>query len=241
MARTTATNFTGVLQFPYATAGTDLFKKEDVQTLAQAVDQHDHSSGKGLVVSAASIPAGAIDGSKITDNTITSAKIQDLTIATADIANSAITSAKILDGTIVGGDIAPATLTADKLSLTFSVQTMGGDVILNPQATWVTLVSYAAAAGTWLILATVEFLSAGGACIAAAQVSGATGGFVTGADVQVEGNSIYRSVTIMTVVTSGADTWRLQGQASVANVYAKGAGATPGLSTSTRLAMVRIG
>jgi hypothetical protein len=50
MARTNATNFAGALQFPYATAATDLFKKEDIQTLAQAVDQHDHSTGKGLAL-----------------------------------------------------------------------------------------------------------------------------------------------------------------------------------------------
>jgi predicted TIM-barrel enzyme len=56
MARTTATNFSGGLQFPYATAGTDAFKKEDVQTLAQAVDQHDHSTGKGLILPVAAIP-----------------------------------------------------------------------------------------------------------------------------------------------------------------------------------------
>src|SRR5215471_7015534 len=60
MARLTATNFSGALQFPYATAATDLFKKEDVQTLALAVDQHDHSGGKGLGVSGGSIKT-AID------------------------------------------------------------------------------------------------------------------------------------------------------------------------------------
>lgn len=53
MARTNATNFTGGLQFPYATAATDVFHKEDIQTLAQAVDQHDHTTGKGLAVAAA--------------------------------------------------------------------------------------------------------------------------------------------------------------------------------------------
>jgi hypothetical protein len=57
MARQNATNFTGGLQFPYATAATDLFKKEDVQTLALAVDQHDHTAGKGLSVAPA---AGSI-------------------------------------------------------------------------------------------------------------------------------------------------------------------------------------
>jgi hypothetical protein len=95
MARQNATNFTGPLQFPYATAGTDIFRKEDVQTLAQAVDQHDHSSGKGLVVNTASIPAGAINGSQITDATITSAKIADGTIVAADIADASITNAKL--------------------------------------------------------------------------------------------------------------------------------------------------
>jgi hypothetical protein len=50
MARLTATNFTAPLQFPYATAGTDLFLKEDVQVLAQAVDQHTHAAGKGAKV-----------------------------------------------------------------------------------------------------------------------------------------------------------------------------------------------
>ena len=50
MARTVATNFSGALQYPYATSATDVFKKEDIQTLALAVDQHDHTAGKGLSV-----------------------------------------------------------------------------------------------------------------------------------------------------------------------------------------------
>jgi hypothetical protein len=78
MARTNATNFTGPLQFPYATAGTDIFRKEDVQTLALAVDGHDHSAGKGLTLPASALPL------------ITSAMIADGTIATADIANGAV-------------------------------------------------------------------------------------------------------------------------------------------------------
>jgi len=85
MTRTTATNFTAPLQFPYATAGTDVFMKEDVQVLAQAVDQHNHTSGKGLPMAAGSIPNG----------TITSAMIADGTIATADLANAAVTNAKL--------------------------------------------------------------------------------------------------------------------------------------------------
>jgi hypothetical protein len=99
MARTVASNFTGGLQFPYATTAADIFKKEDVQTLALAVDQHTHGTGLGAALApltAASIPNGLI----------TSAMIADGTIVTADIADGQITSAKIVDGTITTADLA---------------------------------------------------------------------------------------------------------------------------------------
>jgi hypothetical protein len=102
MARLVATNFTGGLQFPYATAAADLFHKEDVQTLALAVDGHDHTAGKGLPVV---LTAGSIPGSAIQDGTITSAKIADGTIVGADIADGAITGTKILDGSIGSADL----------------------------------------------------------------------------------------------------------------------------------------
>jgi hypothetical protein len=105
MARTDATNFAPPLQFPYATAATDLFKKEDVQVLAQAVDQHDHTAGKGLA-----LPAGSISGGMIADGSITSVKIADGTIATGDLADGAVTSAKVLDGTLVATDLAAGSI-----------------------------------------------------------------------------------------------------------------------------------
>ena len=80
MARVNAANFAGGLQFPYATAPADLFKKEDIQVLAQAVDQHTHAPGLGLPLAAGAIPNGSI----------TSAMIADGTIATADIAANAV-------------------------------------------------------------------------------------------------------------------------------------------------------
>jgi hypothetical protein len=105
MTRQNATNFSGGLQFPYATAGTDLFMKEDVQVLAQAVDQHNHTSGKGLALAAGAIPNGTITSAMIADGTITgtdiatgtitTTQIQDGTIATADLANQAVTNAKL--------------------------------------------------------------------------------------------------------------------------------------------------
>jgi hypothetical protein len=105
MTRTTATNFTGVNQFPKADAATDLFKKEDVQVLALAVDAHDHTAGKGLPMTAGAIPNG----------TITSAMIADLGVATGDLADGAVTSAKIADGTIATVDLANNAVTNAKL------------------------------------------------------------------------------------------------------------------------------
>jgi hypothetical protein len=111
MARLSATNYT-TQPFTYATAATDLFKKEDVQVLAQAVDTHDHSTGKGLNITPA---AGSIPVSALPDGSITSAKIADGTIDTIDLKDGSVTTAKILDGTIATVDLANAAVTNAKL------------------------------------------------------------------------------------------------------------------------------
>lgn len=123
MARLTSTNYTAQ-PFTYATAATDLFKKEDVQVLAQAVDTHDHATGKGLPINVVSgIPAGSI----------TSSMIADGTIVAGDIADGAVTSAKILDGTIATGDIADGAVTAAKLApaLSTSLATAQTNLLTN--------------------------------------------------------------------------------------------------------------
>ena len=109
MARTLATNFTATLQFPMASAATDLFKKEDVQTLALAVDQHDHTTGKGLTLS-------GVSGSALIDGTVTSAKIADGTIQAGDIADGTITGAKVASATITGTNITDGSLSARDLA-----------------------------------------------------------------------------------------------------------------------------
>src|SRR5215468_5934538 len=105
MARTNSVNFTGANQFPIANAGTDIFKKEDVQVATKSLDLHDHSPGLGLPINPAAIPTGTITSAMIADGTITgtdiasgtitTTQIQDGTIATADLANAAVTNAKL--------------------------------------------------------------------------------------------------------------------------------------------------
>src|SRR5215471_502110 len=131
MARLTATNFSGALQFPYATAGTDLFKKEDVQTLALAVDQHDHSSGKGPALAAGSITSGMI-----TDGTIT---------ATDMAAGAAATNVGTLGGTLPNPSFGTApnmatfaagvTVTAGGVAVNAGGLTVTGLASLNSGAT----------------------------------------------------------------------------------------------------------
>jgi hypothetical protein len=65
MSRQNATNYTGTLLFPYANAAADLFKKEDVQVLALAVDQHDHTAGKGLQITTGGLANGAVTSAKL--------------------------------------------------------------------------------------------------------------------------------------------------------------------------------
>jgi hypothetical protein len=95
MARLVATNFTGGLQFPYATAAADLFHKEDVQTLALAVDQHDHTTGKGVGLSAGSIPTGLITSAMIQNGTIVAADIAANTIGSGQIAVNGVLTANL--------------------------------------------------------------------------------------------------------------------------------------------------
>jgi hypothetical protein len=121
VARTNATNFSGGLQFPYATAANDVFKKEDVQVLAQAVDQHTHAAGLGHQLAAGAIPNGSI----------TSAMIADGTIVAGDIADGTITSVKIADGTITGADIATNTIPGGCIV----VASINGDRIADNQIT----------------------------------------------------------------------------------------------------------
>jgi hypothetical protein len=106
VARTNATNFSGGLQFPYATAANDVFKKEDVQVLAQAVDQHTHAAGLGHQLAAGAIPNGLI----------TSAMIVDGTIATADLADGSVTTAKHADASVTNAKLGPDVARANLLT-----------------------------------------------------------------------------------------------------------------------------
>jgi hypothetical protein len=95
--------------FSRATAATDIFKKEDVQALAAAMSTHDHSAGKGLLLSAASI--------------------QDGSIGTADLAANAVTQSATASG-VTSGPTTTSSVFADIPDMSITLTTTGGNVLV---------------------------------------------------------------------------------------------------------------
>jgi trimeric autotransporter adhesin len=141
VARTVATNFTSTLQFPIANAATDLFKKEDVQTLALAVDGHDHSTGKGLILAATAIPANSITSAMIVNGTIVGGDIATNTIAGSNIAAATIVGSNLVDATIGTQQLAPNSVTGAKLAVgAISQSAIASGATANPTTTSASMV-----------------------------------------------------------------------------------------------------
>lgn len=217
MARTTATNFSGGLQFPYATAATDLFHKEDLQTLAQAVDQHDHSSGKGL---ATAIPTGSITLAKLAADSVDSSKIVDGSIATADLANGAVTSAKVSLSTGNAALASPVVLTA---------------------STFATAVGITLAAGTWLIWGGLLISNGLGSVVGiqARITDGAAVRASAGASLAAS-SSLSLGLPPALVTPASSTTYNLQGYSSGASGQVLATSQVSGEANATVITAVRI-
>lgn len=127
MTRVSTSNYAGTATttFMWATAGTDRFSRtSDLYYLAQAVENHDHSVGKGLAVSRIAnnavdtdqLATGAVTTAKVEDLAVTAAKIADLTIASGKIAADAVTTAKILDANVTTAKLATDAVTTVKIT-----------------------------------------------------------------------------------------------------------------------------
>jgi hypothetical protein len=71
-----------------------------------AVDNHDHSSGKGKPISTLGIADLAITGAKIADLAITSNKLNTDAVTTAKVLDAAITTPKLADGSVTKAKLA---------------------------------------------------------------------------------------------------------------------------------------
>lgn len=91
-----------------------------------AVDDHDHSSGKGVQIPTSGIVDSAITENKIADSAVATAKLANLSVTTGKIAAQAVTQAKIADqavgtsqlgnGVVVEANIASNAVTTAKIA-----------------------------------------------------------------------------------------------------------------------------
>lgn len=118
MTRSTSTNYGAPgTSFPMADAGTDPFLKEDIQDLAEAVDDHDHSAGRGLavqrlgtgIVVEANLANDAVTFDKLADHASTNSSravganhIRDDAVITRTILDGAVTATKLGTGASFG-------------------------------------------------------------------------------------------------------------------------------------------
>ena len=106
MTRTVAVNYTATGNaFPKADAGTDPFLKEDVQVLAEAVDDHDHAATRGLAVQR--LGTGIVVEANLANDAVTFDKLSDSASIDANravganhIRNDAVITRTILDGSV---------------------------------------------------------------------------------------------------------------------------------------------
>lgn len=111
----------------------------------QSIDEHDHSSGKGVQIpsggladnsiSTAKIQNAAVSGVKILDAAVVTAKIADANVTTAKIADAAVTQAKRAAlGHQISSDInfsTSSTTFVDVTNATISITTTGRPVYLG--------------------------------------------------------------------------------------------------------------
>lgn len=124
---------------------------------------------QGRITSAANIaitgaaPTGAASGDLtgtypgpiVANNAITSAKISDATIATADLADGSVTTGKILDGTVATADIANIAVTDAKIASGVAVSK------LSPSVTNGQVLTTVAGATTWAAAPTATGAASG--------------------------------------------------------------------------------
>ena len=71
------------------------------------------------------------EASPVADNSVTSAKIADGTIANADLGDDAVNSSKVLDGSLVGADLANNTVTSVQLADSIDLESARNPGVLN--------------------------------------------------------------------------------------------------------------
>lgn len=118
MSRVPTTNYLASADttFEYATDDNDAFDRADITNLARAVDQHDHTPGRGLALTGDSFADNTITQSKIANGAVATAKVADAAITELKLAVDAVTTNKILNLAVTNAKIGNDAVTATKIA-----------------------------------------------------------------------------------------------------------------------------
>lgn len=108
----------------------------DVTDAFQKIDEHDHTSGKGVQIPSGGIEDGAVVEAKIAAGAVTNGKIGAGAVDTAEIADSAVETAKINAGAVTTAKIADDAVTTEKMAINYAVSSaIIDDTITSSSAT----------------------------------------------------------------------------------------------------------
>lgn len=109
-------------------------------------------------VDTAQIAADAVTGAQIEDDAVNTEHIADGAVDTAQISDDAVTGAKIADGAVEAAQIANDAVTPDKLNLTVvKDEVFTQETYVGTELTDISNFSVSVTAGTWLIVAQLNF------------------------------------------------------------------------------------
>lgn len=197
MARVTTTNYNAEAdtQFAWATTGSDFFSRElDLYRLAQAVEEHDHSAGRGLAVTR--IAAAALAGMTFTGDPTFSGTA---TFATLAVSGS-VTGAVDFDGNVnIDGTLnVEGAVTVDDNIVVTGTGAVAGNFAVNTDKFTV-----AAASGNTLVAGTLAVTGDVAVATNKFTVAAASGNTAIAGTLGVTGNFAINTNKFTVVAASG--------------------------------------
>lgn len=94
----------------------DKFNHTDLAGNWDAIDAHDHTSGKGVPLGTASLQNGSVTHVKLDTNSVDSTNISVNAVGSSQLAANSVTTGKITDANVTTAKIADASITTAKIT-----------------------------------------------------------------------------------------------------------------------------
>jgi hypothetical protein len=99
--------------------GDDPYDHSQLANNFVAIDQHDHSSGKGVQIPSAGLKDRSVTTIKIALQAVTSAELSDNSVSNAKLQDNSVGANEIIDGSVGTNEIANGAVTAAKIDPNF--------------------------------------------------------------------------------------------------------------------------